>query len=116
MGREFEDLELTPKMADVIKVFLENPAKPRYGFELMRITRQPSGTLYPIMAKFEKHGWLTVGTEDIDPRAEGRPARRFYRISGAAVAAARVQLAALHERYRPPARVRARLRPEGGSL
>jgi PadR family transcriptional regulator, regulatory protein PadR len=116
MVQPFEDLGLTPKMADVIKMFLEDPAEPRYGFELMRATGQPSGTLYPILAKFEKHGWLTLGTEDIDPKKEGRPARRFYRITGAAVTSGRLQLAELSERYRPPVGIRHRLRPEGGAL
>ena len=104
MTRRFEDLELTPRMADVIRVFLQNPAERRYGFGLMRATGLPSGTLYPILAKFERHGWLTVGTEDIDPKKEGRPPRRFYVITAPAWAAAEEQLYELHERYRPPSR------------
>lgn len=116
MARSFQDLDLSPKMADIIKVFLEDPAEPRYGMELMRATGQPSGTLYPILAKFERNGWLSLGREDIDPKVEGRPARRFYRITGSAVPAARSQLAALSERYRPPTRVRPRLRTESSVL
>jgi PadR family transcriptional regulator, regulatory protein PadR len=116
MDQPFQDLDLSPKMADVIKIFLEDPAKARYGMELMRATHQPSGTLYPLLAKFERNGWLSVGKEDIDSRAEGRPARRFYRITGSAIPAARSQLAALSERYRPPARVRPRLRTESSVL
>jgi hypothetical protein len=104
MTRRFEDLDLTPRMADVIRVFLQNPAERRYGFGLMRATGLPSGTLYPILAKFERHGWLTVGTEDIDPKEEGRPRRRFYVITAPAWAAAEEQLYELHERYRPPSR------------
>jgi PadR family transcriptional regulator PadR len=103
-------------MASVIKVFLEDPDQPRYGFELMGITGQPSGTLYPILAKLERAGWLTGGKEAIDPRAEGRPPRRIYRITGDAVPAARVQLAALSERYRPPSRRLPLLDPQGGIL
>jgi DNA-binding PadR family transcriptional regulator len=103
-------------MADVIKVFLEEPSRAWYGMEIMRLTGQPSGTLYPILAKFERSGWLSVGREDIDPKVEGRPARRFYRIAGSAVPVARSQLAALSERYRPPARVRPRLKTESGAL
>ena len=54
MEQKFQDLELTPKMADLIRVFLEDPSAPRYGFQLMGLTHQPSGTLYPNLAKFEK--------------------------------------------------------------
>jgi DNA-binding PadR family transcriptional regulator len=114
--QRFQDFDLSPKMVDVIKIFLEDPSKPRYGMELMRATKQPSGTLYPILAKFEKNGWLSLGNEDIDPRVEGRPARRFYRITGAAEKAAHRQLAALSARYRPPAGIRPRLITDGGAL
>jgi PadR family transcriptional regulator, regulatory protein PadR len=110
-----EQLELTPKMAAVIKVFLEDPQQPRYGFELMGLTKQPSGTLYPILAKLEHAGWLVGGKEDIDPHAEGRPPRRVYRIVGAAVAPASTQLAALSEQYRPPVPILPRLAPNGSS-
>jgi hypothetical protein len=101
-------------MADVVKAFLENPQRERYGFELMRVTGLGSGAVYPILAKLERAGWLTVGTEDIDPRAEGRPARRCYRITGTAVPLAHSQLAALSARYRPPAAA-PRLAPGGAT-
>lgn len=115
MAVPFTDLDLTPRMAQVIKVFLEDPQQERYGFDLMQVTGLPSGTLYPILAKFEAARWLTAGKEDIDPHAEGRPARRFYRITGSAVPVTRQQLAELSERYRPPAPVRQRLAPERGA-
>lgn len=108
-----QDLDITPKMAMVLKVFLEDPDQPRYGFELMRLTGMASGSLYPMLARLEGAGWLTRGKEDIDPRAAGRPARTNYLITGAAVSAARVQLAALSEQFRPPAP--AKLRPQGGT-
>jgi DNA-binding PadR family transcriptional regulator len=123
-----EDLELTPKMADVIKIFLADPTKARYGYELMRLTGQSSSYLYPTLAKFQKAGWLTAGKEDVDPHTAGRPPRRVYWISGAAVEVARVQLKALserflppeptrpRERYRPPKPTRPRLLPHGGTL
>jgi DNA-binding PadR family transcriptional regulator len=107
-----QDLDITPKMAVVLKVFLEDPGQPRYGFELMKLTGMASGSLYPMLARLERAGWLTRGKEDIDPRAAGRPARTNYTITGAAVTAARVQLAALSERFRPP--VPGRLHPEAG--
>jgi len=99
-------------MATVLKVFLEDPDQPRYGFELMKITEIKSGSLYPMLARLEEAGWLTRGKEDIDPRAAGRPARTNYTITGAAVTAARIQLAALSEQFRPP--LPGRVRTEGG--
>jgi DNA-binding PadR family transcriptional regulator len=99
-------------MAVVLKVFLEDPGQPRYGFELMKLTGTASGSLYPMLARLERAGWLSRGKEDIDPRAAGRPARANYTITGAAATAARIQLAALSEQFRPPAP--GRLRPEGG--
>jgi PadR family transcriptional regulator, regulatory protein PadR len=107
-----QGLDITPKMATVLKVFLEDPDQSRYGFELMKLTGLKSGSLYPMLAKLEKAGWLTRGKEDIDPRAAGRPARTHYTITGAAASEASIQLAALSERFRPP--VPARLRPQDG--
>jgi PadR family transcriptional regulator PadR len=109
-----DDLQLTPKLAAVLKVFLDDPDTPRYGVELMRLTGQASGTMYPNLHKLVAAGWLTVDKEDIDPVAARRPARRNYTITGAAVAAARIQLAALSEFYRPPAVRRMRRAPQGG--
>jgi PadR family transcriptional regulator, regulatory protein PadR len=108
-----QDLDITPKMALVLKVFLEDTAQPRYGFELMKLTGMASGSLYPMLAKLETAGWLTRGKEDIDPHAAGRPPRMHYTITGAAVSAARIQLAALSEQFRPP--VPGRPRPQGST-
>jgi DNA-binding PadR family transcriptional regulator len=107
------DLEITPKMARVLKIFLEDPGQPRYGFELMKLTGLASGSLYPMLARLEEAGWLAKGKEDIDPHAAGRPPRMHYTIVGSAAAAARVQLAELSEQYRLP--VRSHLRPQGNT-
>ena len=108
-----EDLDITPKMAKVLKIFLEDPAKPRYGFEIMRLTGLASGSLYPMLARLEQAGWLTKGKENIDPHIEGRPPRLHYTITGAAATAAHLQLAALSDQYRPPTPVPGRPRPHG---
>jgi hypothetical protein len=116
VAQPFQDLSLTPKMADVVKPFVEDPLKLWYGAELMRSTGQASGYVYPALAKFEKNGWLTSGREDIDPRAAGRPPRRFYRITDAGLAAARTQLAELSQRYALPATIRPRVAPNAGAV
>lgn len=96
------DLDITPKMATVLKVFLEDPGGSRYGFELMKFTGMASGSLYPMLARLEEAGWLTRGKESTDPKAAGRPPRTNYIITAAAVPVARVRLAVLSEQYRPP--------------
>jgi PadR family transcriptional regulator PadR len=107
------ELEITPRMARVLKVFLEDPSQPRYGFELMKLTGMASGSLYPMLARLEEAGWLSRGKEDINPHEAGRPPRLHYTIAGDAAMAARVQLAALSDQYRPP--TLGSLRPQGGT-
>lgn len=108
-----DGLRITVAVAQLLRAFLESPAEPRYGYELMRLTGFPSGKLYPMLAKLERAGWLLRERENIDPVAAGRPARRLYRLSPDAAAAARRELAALSQQVSPPAVVGA-LRPEGG--
>jgi PadR family transcriptional regulator PadR len=96
-------LAVTPRMARILRVFLEDPGQPRYGFELMRSTGLASGSLYPMLAKLEEAGWLAGIREEIDPKAAGRPPRVNYVITAGGASAARAQLTALSELYRPPA-------------
>jgi PadR family transcriptional regulator PadR len=110
-----QDLEITPKMAKVLKIFLQDPVEPRYGFELMKLTGMASGSLYPMLARLEEAGWLTRGKENIDPHEEGRPRRMHYSITGAAATSARFRLAELSDQYRPPAAAPVRPRPQGST-
>ncbi|MEO3973266.1 helix-turn-helix transcriptional regulator [Streptomyces sp. CAU 1734] len=95
-------VRMTVAVAKVLRVFLEDPSQPRYGYELMRVTGFPSGKLYPIAARLQAAGWLIKEEEDVDPSAAGRPPRRMYRLSPGGIAAARLELAALSEQLRPP--------------
>lgn len=97
-----EEVRITATVGKVLRVFLDDVTSPRYGFELMQRTGLASGTLYPILARLEAAGWLTSQPEDIDPAAERRPARRFYRITEAAAAIARDELIELSRQLRPP--------------
>jgi PadR family transcriptional regulator, regulatory protein PadR len=105
---------MTITVAAILRIFLDDITQPRYGYELMRATGYPSGKLYPVLARLERAGWLIKEFEDIDPTAEGRPARRLYRLSAEAVPAARSELAALTARLQPSARQPRRFRPQGG--
>lgn len=63
-----------------------------YGMELMDAAAAPSGTLYPILARYRDYGWLTAEREDINPTEAGRPARTYYRLTGHGVTEARARL------------------------
>ncbi|WP_395109070.1 PadR family transcriptional regulator [Actinomadura sp. SCN-SB] len=108
------DVRVTLAVATVLRVFLDDIARPRYGYELMRLTGFPSGKLYPLLARLERAGWLTKEMEDVEPAAVGRPARRMYRLSEEGTQAARYELARLTEQLRPAVAGTPRLRPEGG--
>jgi DNA-binding PadR family transcriptional regulator len=69
-----QDVRMKTAVVKVIAAMLEQPELERYGLDLMRGTGLPSGTLYPILVRLERAGWLDPSWEDIDPVAEGRPA------------------------------------------
>jgi len=94
----------------VLRALLDPSAEELYGLQIAETAGLPTGTVHPILARLERLGWLESRWEDIDPRSEGRPARRYYRLTGAGAEQARDALA---RAYRPT-RLRAfQLRPLG---
>ena len=51
------------------------------GAEISRATKLLSGTLYPILFRLERAGWLESRWENNDPKLLGRPRRRFYSVT-----------------------------------
>lgn len=74
-------MPLSKSSVKVLQAFLDEPMKEQYGFGLMGSTSVKSGSLYPILEKFERLGWIEGSDESIDERAEGRPRRRLYRLT-----------------------------------
>ena len=62
------------------------------GADIMRATRIPSGTVYPILFRFEEARLLDGDWENIDPSKEGRPRRYVYRLTGQGERVARAAL------------------------
>jgi PadR family transcriptional regulator len=60
----------------------------------------------PILARLEGVGWLTSRWEEIDPRAEGCPARRYYRLTPDGLEPSRSTLARAHGASARPAWLR----------
>jgi PadR family transcriptional regulator, regulatory protein PadR len=82
----------------VLRALLEDPTREMYGAEIGAEAGLPSGTVHPILARLEGVHWLESRWEDINPRVEGRPTRRYYRLTAGGIEAAR---AALARAYRP---------------
>lgn len=80
----------------VLQLLLADPERELYGFEIGQEAGLPSGTVHPILARLEALGWVSSRWEDVDPSEAGRPARRYYRLTGDGVSAARAALARAH--------------------
>ena len=72
-------LRLTVQVLLVLQALLREPGRELYGLELTTETGLLPGTAYPILLRLENQGWVTSRREDVDPRAQKRPARRYYR-------------------------------------
>src|SRR5690349_5546921 len=87
----------------VLRALLADPAVELYGAEIGAAAGLMSGTVHPILARLEGIGWVESRWEDVDPSAAGRPARRYYRLTGAGAEQGRTELARV-------------LRPQSGRL
>jgi PadR family transcriptional regulator PadR len=60
----------------------------RHGFDILEATELPSGTVYPILRRLEREGFVAAHWEDAAiAHDEQRPPRRYYELtaSGSAV-------------------------------
>src|SRR5215469_18278965 len=76
----------TPRMTlqtqYVLRALLADPAGEHYGLQICAETRLPAGTIYPILARLERAGWVRSSWEDPAAHvAEGRPRRRYYKLT-----------------------------------
>jgi DNA-binding PadR family transcriptional regulator len=65
------------------------------GADIMHAATISSGTLYPILLRFERLGILTSQWETGSPAELGRPRRRFYRLTSSGAQFARDSLSDL---------------------
>lgn len=80
----------------ILEALLARPSQWHYGYAISRQTSIPSGTLYPILMRLDKSGWLETCWEDSVP--QGRPPRHLYRLSGNGREWARDELRAAEQR------------------
>jgi PadR family transcriptional regulator len=76
-----DEPRLTLQALKVLALLAEQPSERHYGLAIASRTGLAAGTTYPILARFEQAGWVTSDWEATDPAAEGRPRRRYYRLT-----------------------------------
>ena len=112
VGRKRAGPRMTMTTQLVLRALLADPAREMYGLQICAEAGLPSGTIHPILARLEhEHGWLTSRWEDIKPQDEGRPRRRYYRLTEDGAERARLALA---QARTPVSAMELRVRSAGG--
>jgi|SRR5664279_597293 PadR family transcriptional regulator PadR len=89
-----KDPRLSQQTLRVLALFTD-PSCRLAGSDIARQIQMLSGTMYPILLRLERAGWLKSEWEDLEPRDAGRPRRRFYSITGLGYNKSRAALAEL---------------------
>src|SRR5260370_31106005 len=75
-------VKMTGPVQQVLQAMLEDPAVARYGLQISKQAGLETGTLYPVMARLERTGWVESSWEDPDLSiSDGRPRRRYYQLT-----------------------------------
>jgi DNA-binding MarR family transcriptional regulator len=74
---------ITHQGLKVLGYFAANPTQVISGSDIARASGLLSGTLYPLLIRFEGAGWLSSAWEDANPVEVGRPKKRLYKLTGA---------------------------------
>jgi PadR family transcriptional regulator PadR len=90
---------ITPATLDVLECLLDSHG-PTWGLIVIKQSARPAGTVYPILERLERSGWVESEWDDAADRPG--PRRRMYRLTADGAPAARATVAG---RRRPDARV-----------
>ena len=70
----------SPQTVNVLRALAAEPARWRYGYDLVAEVNLKSGSLYPILVRLADRGLLETSWE---PSVDSRPPRHLYRLTGA---------------------------------
>lgn len=77
---------VTPATLDVLSVLLDAGTS-TWGLAVIKASGRPAGSVYPILDRLEKSGWVTSAWAD-EPDRPG-PRRRYYELSAEGARTAR---------------------------
>ncbi|WP_420712595.1 PadR family transcriptional regulator [Frigidibacter sp. RF13] len=86
---------MTDPTLRVLDAFLSEYPNALAGADFINSVRIFSGTLYPILDRLERAGWIEGKWEEISPSDAKRPRRRYYSLTGSGRIAA---IRAINER------------------
>src|SRR3954452_25254420 len=96
---------MPPRMSQstlaVLRVLVDARGERCYGVEIGKAAGVASGTLYPILDRLTREGWLDASWEKLDPSETGRPRRRYYKLTALGEVAAIRALQAAQARTTP---------------
>jgi PadR family transcriptional regulator, regulatory protein PadR len=72
-------IRLSKQTLHILDALLTRPGQWHHGYAISKSTGIASGTLYPVLMRLEKLGWLETRWEEA--RVAGRPPRHQYRLS-----------------------------------
>ncbi len=90
---------LTPATGDVLSVLLADPA-PVWGLAVVKASNRPAGSVYPILERLERLGWVSSEWDTDDARTG--PRRRYYTLTADGRVAAIAAVAGLRADPRRP--------------
>ncbi|MGH3946360.1 MAG: PadR family transcriptional regulator [Pseudonocardiaceae bacterium] len=75
-------LRMTVAVQAVLGALLQQPDTELYGLEIVKASGLEPGTIYPILQRLRGAGWVSDRWEDPESgHTEGRPPRRYYRLT-----------------------------------
>ena len=86
---------LTGPVLKVLGGFLDEPSEAVAGSDIRKLTGLSTGTLYPLLIRLERIGWLESYWENANPSEIGRPRKRFYLITPEGAVRAKEAIASL---------------------
>ncbi|MDQ3765047.1 MAG: PadR family transcriptional regulator [Actinomycetota bacterium] len=73
---------MTVAVQAVLGALLQQPDTELYGLEIVKASGLEPGTIYPVLQRLRSAGWVSDRWENPEAgHAEGRPPRRYYRLT-----------------------------------